>query len=292
MAWAKLDTDILCDPKLMRAARKGAKGLHLLPWLIAFAKEADDEGRLTVGGEPAEPEDIADLIPGVTPRMVAECIDSLSRIKVLVPDGGALKLAAWERRSGAKPSDSKEAIRERVTAHRERKRNAVDVTPGNALQVDDGNATEKRREEKSREEIEGEKRRSRTRSKALPAVAGSPPAVNGSGPQTDPLPTGVEPVTWTARVAAVLTQRGIAASPGKVGALLKAGVDTFGEGKITRALESFLDNGEALYDQKPQFLTLETFAKNPGVWVEKITPLNERPKAERDRAMREAAGVA
>jgi hypothetical protein len=173
MAWAKLHTDILGDPKLMRAARKGAKGLHLLPWLIAFAKQADDEGRLTVGGEPADAVDIAALIPGATPRMVADCLESLERIGVLEPSGGdgAVHLAAWERRSGTKPSDSKDAIRDRVTAHRDRKRNAEDETPSNALHPARSNATEKRREEENREDTP------------------KPPAPNGAAIDPDRPPT-------------------------------------------------------------------------------------------------------
>jgi hypothetical protein len=46
MTWAKLYTDILSDPKLMRAARLGHEQLQLLPWFVVFAKQADDRGRL------------------------------------------------------------------------------------------------------------------------------------------------------------------------------------------------------------------------------------------------------
>lgn len=151
--WAKLHVDILGDPKLMRAARKGAKGLILTPWLIAFAKQANDEGRLTVAGEPAEPVDISALLPGVTARAVAESLASLKRIGVLVTDDdGALRFAAWEKRSvGGKPSDQKGAVLERVHRLRQRRRNADtpdSVTPAvtpdcNALQPEIGNATEK-----------------------------------------------------------------------------------------------------------------------------------------------------
>ena len=150
MAWAKLHTDILGDRKLMRAAREGATGLHLLPWLIAFAKQADDDGRLTVGEEPANPVDIAETIPGVTPKMVGECLTSLTKIGVLVTDsdGKTLRLAAWERRSGTKPSDNPERIHARVKAHRERKSKEDNeaVTPRNALHHPRRNATEKKRE--------------------------------------------------------------------------------------------------------------------------------------------------
>lgn len=187
MAWAKLHTDILGDPKLLRAARKGAKSLVVLPWLIAFAQQADDEGRLTVGGEPAEAEDIAALLPGVTARQVADCLAALEGIGVLARAGQTLRFAAWERRAG-KPSDSVSAIRERVQKHRETKRAAraqgtdspAFVTPCNAESVTPGNALDTEEEEEGEEEgeknrIETHTRRARvTPASALPAA--SPPA--------------------------------------------------------------------------------------------------------------------
>lgn len=126
--YAKLWTDILGDEKLMRAARKGAKHLVILPWLFAFAKKVDDNGRITVDGEPAEPDDISSLVPGITARQVAACFDELERIKVLVrDDDGALRLASWEERSGSgsKPSDAPESVADRVRRHRQKKRAAT-----------------------------------------------------------------------------------------------------------------------------------------------------------------------
>jgi len=148
MAWTKLHTDILGDPKLLRAARKGAKQLLVLPWLLAFAKQADDEGRLTISGQPAEPEDIAPLLPGVSPRQIERALIELEEIGVLIRDDRILFFAAWERRAGEKPSDSKEAISERVKRHRERQRNALHET----LHETPSNATEKKREEERRGE--------------------------------------------------------------------------------------------------------------------------------------------
>lgn len=131
MAWVKLHTDILGDPKLMRAARKGARGLELLPWVLAFAASADDDGRLTVDGEPAEPEDIAHGIPGVDADAVSACLASLTTIGVLAPDDdGALAFAAWQRRA-MKPSDTPDAARARKQRSRATHR---DVTPGHAGQ--------------------------------------------------------------------------------------------------------------------------------------------------------------
>ena len=119
MAWCKLHTDIIGDPKLLRAARKGARHLHWLPWLIAFAKAADDDGRLTVNGEPAEPEDIAPQLPGATIDSVRLCMDELESISVLYRDmDGALAFTQWEARSGRRASEDGEAVAERVRKHR------------------------------------------------------------------------------------------------------------------------------------------------------------------------------
>lgn len=124
--YAKLWTDILDDPKLIRGARLGAKRLVLLPWLIAFAKRADDGGRLSVAGLPAEPVDIARSVPGATPRHIEEASTELQSLGILArDDDGALRFAAWHRRNWMAPSDTKEMVRERVTKHRARKRGDV-----------------------------------------------------------------------------------------------------------------------------------------------------------------------
>lgn len=156
--WAKVHTDILGDRKLMRAAREGAKRLDLLPWLLAFARQAKDGGRLTVGGKAAESADIAPLIPCISEQDVTDCLTSLTEIGVLAADpDGVLRFVKWEERQ-AKPSDSKEAILERVRKHRRRKKKDVTpvtphvkrvtgvtgVTPSNALHVTPRNATDKK----------------------------------------------------------------------------------------------------------------------------------------------------
>lgn len=178
LTWCKLHTDILGDAKLMRAARQGGRHLVILPWLFAWVRENDatDSGRLVVGDAPAEPEDIAALIPGVTPKQVRQCLESLLNIGVATLDTrGVIVLTSWDHRSGpnsGKPSDQPEAIRERVRRHRAQKQVAAaqavtedasdadhtdaarytrdTVTPsnaGNALR----NATDKRREEEEEE---------------------------------------------------------------------------------------------------------------------------------------------
>jgi hypothetical protein len=92
-------TTSLGTPKLMRAARKGATHLHVLPWLIAFAIKATDHGRLSVGEDPAEPEDIADQIPCVTAIQVAGALSELAAIGVLSEDpDGCARFTNWEGR--------------------------------------------------------------------------------------------------------------------------------------------------------------------------------------------------
>jgi hypothetical protein len=133
--YAKLWTDILDDPKLIRAARQGAKHLVYLPWLFAFAKRADDDGRLTVAGLPAEPVDIARSIPGGNVKHIAECLRWLVGIGVLVADDdGALRFAAWGRRNWMAPSDTPDQVRDRVAKHRAKRRSVTthvtdEVTP-------------------------------------------------------------------------------------------------------------------------------------------------------------------
>jgi protein required for attachment to host cells len=275
MAWAKLHTDILGDPKLMRAARKGAKELVFLPWLIAFAKEADDSGRLSVGGEPAEPADIADLVPGATRKMVAESMKNLEQIGVLHRDrDGFLCFAAWERRSGGKPSDSAEAIRERVTAFRKRRRdaqaataqadtehgNAADETPGNAVTETRSNATEKRREEKRR-------RRGEENGVTPAAVAAAPP--------------------WLGAVRARWLQRVGRVSVAAIERELAESVPVHGAEKILGAIDAYADTRIA--ENKP--MKIAWFAEEIGTWVARTEPVVDGDGLPTERGLAIMAGA-
>jgi hypothetical protein len=171
MAWVKLHDDILGDPKLMRAARRGGTELVLLPWLLAFASKAADHGRLSVGATAAEPEDIAYQIPGVTAAQIEACLRTCVAIGVLeMAEDGCFRFAKWEDRQ-AKPSASKSAVRERVQRHRakRRERNAPEALQGVSGHSGNGNgavaapaltpvtprnATEKRRGEEKREDTD------------------------------------------------------------------------------------------------------------------------------------------
>lgn len=139
MLWVKFWVDALDDPKLMSAARRGSAHLHWLPWLILFAKRADDEGALTIDGQAADPVDIARSIPNATPKRIAAALGELEKIGVLVRrSSGALEFAAWKVRAEAKPSDGKDAIAKRVRDHRDRKRKRhnAESNTGNALHSD------------------------------------------------------------------------------------------------------------------------------------------------------------
>lgn len=171
MAWVKLHDDILGDPKLMRAARTGGRELVILPWLLAFASKAADQGRLSVGGGAADAEDIAYQIPGVTAEQVSQALNTLLAIDVLEQDeDGCLRFVKWEDRQ-AKPSSTKSAVLERVHKHRAKVKrsqknerntdaalqgvtegvNGVASMPQNGS-VTPCNATDKKREEEKREE--------------------------------------------------------------------------------------------------------------------------------------------
>lgn len=168
MAWAKMHTDILCDPKLMRAARRGMPGILLLPWLITVAKLADDEGRLSVSGGPLEAEDIAALIPGVSAEDVTQAVTSLVTLGILaLSRDGIAYFVTWEARQGSvKTTPEASAARDRQRRKRLRDRELRAVTrDGHVTSRDvsqrDGHVTpeechalrgEERRGEESREE--------------------------------------------------------------------------------------------------------------------------------------------
>lgn len=171
MAWAKLHTDVLGDVKLMRASRKGVRHLNLLPWFIAFAKLADDGGRLSVGGLPAEPDDIATLIPDCKPAHVSACLAGLSTIGVLdVDPDGAYRFAQWSKRSESYPSDDPAAVRDRVKKHRQNQREQATSNDNHSLHVTSGNESVKRGA--LAREVEGEERREEKK--------------RGRGPRNDP----------------------------------------------------------------------------------------------------------
>jgi hypothetical protein len=173
--YAKLHTDILNDSKLIRAAREGAKNLELLPWLFAFAKAADDGGRLTVDGKPADPIDIARAIPCVTRLRVAKCLEELTAIGVLSQElDGALLLTAWEVRNSNRISDSKEAQAERQRRHREKKRQLRHEQSHDVSRVTGVTSHETERE---RESGKSETKRSEAKSDVTtPAAADLPPS--------------------------------------------------------------------------------------------------------------------
>lgn len=136
-SWAKLHTSIYGDPKLMRACREGHQALAYVPWLFAFAKRANDGGRLSVGAVAADSEDLANGIPDIqaTPAKLAQCATSCLAIGVLTEDpDGVLRFVRWDDRQG-KPTESREAWRTRKQRQRSRQKQQKkeaqnkDVTP-------------------------------------------------------------------------------------------------------------------------------------------------------------------
>jgi hypothetical protein len=153
LSWGKIPLALLGHPAVRRAEREGHRGLEWMPWIILFAILADDDGRLTVGRQAAEPQDIAPLLPGATLAAVRTCLGSMRKLGFLLEKrGGVLQLSDEMRCfSSGKPSDQPDAVRKRVAKHRDRKRAHASsetpaVTPGNALHV----TPEKRREDETR----------------------------------------------------------------------------------------------------------------------------------------------
>jgi len=251
MAWAKLHTDLFNDPKLKRAARSGVKNLELAPWLILFAKVADDDGRLSVGGAAATPLEIAEGIPTgkPSPERVTACIDGLTALEVLVPDyDGVLRFSNWARRQG-KPSEHKDAVAARVQRHRERRAKMADVTPQIGVTVTPQKGV-----------TSGEKR-------GVTVTPTEKREKEGEGERGDaPLHGG-----WPARLASTLSGLGSYA-PGRIGKLLKADVAKHGEDAVDRAAAAYVRQALKAEPSEVKFLGLTDFAKRVGWWVDYTRP--------------------
>lgn len=286
MEYAQLHTEILADPKLMRAARKGLKGLELAPWFFAFAKKAQDDGRLTVNGEAVEPADLVPLIPGQTVRTILTSLKSLESIGVLARDeGGILYFVAWEVRQAA-PSSSNEAVAARVRKHRERKRNAAGneggVTGGNVTDVTSGNgATET---ESNRTEPNGTQPSSTAGDRREEPRVGAPHAA------MDRLRVGI-PAEYHPDLDALLTKvRDPKAWAGELTMAVEGGTAgtavTYAD--LGQALHDFRLNGKA---EEPSAMLLRAYIKRasgdrrrptrdapagtPGRTVSRVTPLRK-----------------
>lgn len=107
--YVRLSTRILSHPKLMAGAARGLRGLELWPWILAEAHVANDGGRLTVAGEPADAWILSRGIPNVTEERMAEALRSLEAIGFLrrCPDG-ALRVQKDTR--PAVPSRIRDAV--------------------------------------------------------------------------------------------------------------------------------------------------------------------------------------
>ncbi len=249
--WAKLHTDILSDPKLMRASRKGAKALLYLPWLIAFAKRADDGGRLTVNSEPAETDDYLQSIPCSTEKTLSNALDELEKLGILARElDGALSFSAWSRRQ-TRPSDEPEAVRERVKRHRaSRKPNKTNepVTSGNDVTGSTSN------------EGEGD--------------------IEEEGDSARVVTDTAERGGWPARLAGMYEPVG-SLPPGRIGSALKRLVTRYGERRVTDAwgwyvqLAPFTRFGEIAETRDTSRMSPHDFVKNFGTWDAKEHPATD-----------------
>lgn len=276
--FVKLHTDILGDPKLLDAARRGAKHLALLPWLLAFAKRADDGGRLSINGRPADPRIIARDLPGVTVRKVVQALAELHAIGVISRDSDdVFRFVSWEKRAETKPSDSKSAINLRVTAHRNRVREARNsnnanesVTPCNALQVPECNATEKEKEEEKEKEnpptphVKPKRRAPRkpSRSAATPP-AGSADAEGGTAASAEPPPPPPAP-SWSTQAGEDWAQaRGGTAPFARIGHALRPLVERDGWDVVRPAWQRFVASPRARFGAEHFAANFNDFAAAP-----------------------------
>jgi hypothetical protein len=229
--WVKMSSDILDNPVLMRAAREGHPQVAFLPYIVLFAGKADDNGRLTVGGKPAEPEDIAPGIPGAVPASVRACLAALAEIGFLLEEpGGVLRLADWLHSSG-KPSDQPERVRDRVKNHRQRKRGNPPVTPVETRAETRGNAL--------RNATEGDENRVDENRKEKPSAPGG---------------AAVQRVTWLTPFADAWRDRFGGTMPmGRAAKALKPLLDQHGAAEALRRWRNYLQSAEASYANPARF---------------------------------------
>lgn len=137
--WLKLDTDTLDDAKIKRL--KTAANFGIFIGLLTLANKGFPRGFITIDeGIPYSLKELGSLCMAL-PKQVEVVISLLTSLKVLSGslEDGTLHFTNFDRHQ-MKPSDSKEAIAERVQRHRERKsaennpKTAENVTPCNALQ--------------------------------------------------------------------------------------------------------------------------------------------------------------
>lgn len=111
-----------------------------------------------------------------------------------------------------------------------------------------------------------------------PRAADPPPKPRRTAPKRP----ATEPGGWPARFHALLVSRGKFYAIGKIGALLKAPIDRFGEDRVFHALGEYFDCAVSHFDQDPDFVTLPKFAENAGDWIARFTP---KDQLERERRL-------
>ena len=127
MRWFKLYTEAKNDAKL----RSLTDSQHRV-WfnLMCFAAEQEEERGSVIGYD----EDLLSVeVAGGDTDLLKATIDKLQRLRIITIKDDGLTFINFIKRQYDKPSDYPEAVRERVSRHREKKRNA-DVTPCNATE--------------------------------------------------------------------------------------------------------------------------------------------------------------
>lgn len=109
--WVKVYTEVLHDPKMLRLT---PRQWQCCVSLFLLAGWLDENGHLgTI-------EDVA-LHLRMSQRIIAEALPVLAEIKIVHEKKGVWSLTNFEKRQAKPPSDQREAVRERVKRHRNRK---------------------------------------------------------------------------------------------------------------------------------------------------------------------------
>lgn len=134
MKWFRLYSEIVHDPKVRRL--KDAAKFGILVGLLALAGESKVRGWVCIDEDmPYELDELAEILMA-TEDKISETISELQKLRIIqMGEDGIIKFANWEKRQYDKPSDSPEAVKERVKRHREKKKSVstnecnADVTP-------------------------------------------------------------------------------------------------------------------------------------------------------------------
>lgn len=153
--WLKLWTEWIHDPKILSLGlgEKGAWGL-----LLSLAQECDADGYIVFGhGGPMSLEEIVRCLHITSKRDIATFESMVQKMEVygsLTWNSGTLLVVNFAKRQSLVPSETKEAVRERVRRYRER--HAVTEMPLPGSKEEESNKVEEKIEIEGEEEEEEE----------------------------------------------------------------------------------------------------------------------------------------